>query len=320
MLLKTSAALAAVSRVVAQPVGQAAGGGEARRGQAEFLDPVEHRGLVGVVVVIVVMGAAAEGEHREMERRVGDEGDPGAVLQQVEEVLLGRGLGFDDRLDALLGREEGHDEEDEAENRPDGHGHLPAVLAVMALREFGDERQRQAADDELGDVGGNETVGVDLGALVEVGRHDAAQGGIRHVVHRVEGHQDRVGDAGVGDQPGRAPALRGGVGEDHDDGPGEGGPEHPRAEFAPAGVGPVGDHAHDGVEGGVPEPRPEQDRRGGAGREAEHIGVETRLKEHHRHEHEVRGGVARTVTGFFDEGQLLGGGIAHGVSKGFLLV
>ena len=58
---------------VAEPFENAAGLGRALgqrgRGEADFLHEVKHRGLVGVVMVIVVKRAAAKRENREMNQR-----------------------------------------------------------------------------------------------------------------------------------------------------------------------------------------------------------------------------------------------------------
>ncbi|KMS37767.1 hypothetical protein FE81_14320, partial [Staphylococcus aureus] len=74
-------------------------------------------------------------------------------------------------------REDGDEEQHQAQCGPDRHRDLPAVGAVMALRELGHQRQREAADDELRHVDRHEAVGVELGAFVEVARHDAAERG-----------------------------------------------------------------------------------------------------------------------------------------------
>ena len=49
----------------------------------------------------------------------------------------------------------------------------------------------------------------------------------------------------------------------------------------------------------------QQNGRRRARREAEHIRVEIRLEENHRHEDEVRGGIGGAVARLFEEGELL---------------
>ena len=232
----------------------------------------------------------------------------GPFLSRSSEILLGRGFHLGQRLDAFLRGEERGEEKGQANHRPDRHGHLPAVLPVMADGELGDERQRETTDDELRDVHGDKAERVEPGAFVEIGGHDTAQRRIRHVVHRVERHQHRVGDDGVGDHGPIAPAFGRGVGEDHDHGPRDRRPQNPRPEPAPAGAGSVRQHTHDRIEQRVPQTRPEQDGGRGAGRQPEHVGVEIQLEQDHRHEDEVRGGVASAVSDLLADGEFLGTG------------
>jgi hypothetical protein len=107
------------------------------------------------------------------------------------------------------------------------------------------------------------------------------------------------------------PAFGSCVGENHDDAPWDCGPENPRAKLAPSSVGSVGEEAHDRVEEGVPEARPEENRGGCGGAESKRIGVKIRLEENHRHEDEVSSSVGGAVSGYFDDGEFLGG-VGHG--------
>ena len=230
----------------------------------------------------------------------------GTVLDQIAKVVERRALLLRHGLDALFGAQEGDHEQDQTQGGPYGHGHLPAVRAIVAFGELGYQRQREAADDELGDIDGDEAEGSELGALIQVAGHDAAQGGVRHVVHRVERHHHRVCDCGVCDQGAHVPTPGRGVGENHYDCPGYRRPQDPRTEPAPARVGAVGEDAHDRVEHRVPQPGPKQNGGGGAGGQAEGVGVKVRLEENHRHEDEIRGRVGGAVARHFKEREFLG--------------
>ena len=78
---------------VDEPFEQAAGrgcaGGEGGGGEAEVRHEIVERGLVGVEMVVVVEGAAAEGKDREMHQREKKHDDPRIVLQEIGEVLPG---------------------------------------------------------------------------------------------------------------------------------------------------------------------------------------------------------------------------------------
>ena len=271
-------------------------------------------------MVIIVKRAAAERQNGKMHQRPAPHHLPGIVFQQVEKILLGRGFFRRRRFDAFLRGGERDEEQHEAQHRPNDHRHLPAVLLVrnsnqrMAVRtagsvargEFRHQRQREAADDELRRVHRHETIRVQAGAFIDVAGHHAAERGVGHVVHRVDGHQHHVGDAGVGNHRGGAPPeVRRGVGQDHHDEPRHGGEQDPRAEFAPTRVRAVGEDANDGIGHGVPQTRPQQNHRRRAGRQAENVRVKIQLEQHHRHEDEVRGGVGATVTGLFEDREFL---------------
>ena len=233
---------------------------------------------------------------------------------------FGEALLLLDRLNPLPGGQESDEEQHQAQPGPEGHRHPPAVLAVVAGGELGHQRQREPADDELGDVHRDEAIGIELRAFVQIAGHHAAERRVGHVVHGVKRHEQHVGDRGIGDHRSQAPALGRRVGQDHDHSPGNGGPEHPGPEPAPARPGAVGEDAHDRVEEGVPQPRPQENGRGGAGAQAEHVRVEVHLEKDHRHEDEVGGGVAAAVARLFEEGEFLlevfGHGAVHG--RGYL--
>ena len=190
----------------------------------------------------------------------------GLFFSRSRKSCFGETLLLPDGLNPLPRCQERDQEQHQAQPGPERHRHPPPVLAVVAGGELGDQRQREAAHDELRDVHRHEAIGIELGALIQVAGHHAAQRGIGHVVHRVERHEHRVGDGGVGDHRPHAPTVGRGVGQDHHHGPGNRSPQHPRAEPAPARPGSVGENAHDRVEEGVPEPRSQENRRGGAWR------------------------------------------------------
>src|ERR1019366_141070 len=154
--------------------------------------------------------------------------------------------------------------------------------------------QSETADDQLRDHGGDEAGGGKAGAFIDVAGHDAGHGGGGRVVGGVERHQQHVGDTGV-DDPAGGSEVGGGIGDHHDDAPGDGGPQHPRAELAPAGVGAVGHEAHHGIEEGVPETADQEQRAGGGGGDAQGVGVEIQLEQDHRHEDEVGGAITEAT-------------------------
>ena len=186
------------------------------------------------MVVIVERSAAKRRRDGKVDESHQRHDAPRTVLNQIGEVLKRRRFRFIDGLDAFLRAQEGDHEQNQTEHGPDGHRYLPAVRTVVADGELGNKRQREATDVEhLRDVDGDETKRVEPRAFVQIGGHDAAERGIRHVVHRVERHQQCVGDARVGDEHRQAPTFRRGVGEHHHDGPRPQRSKEPTDENAP---------------------------------------------------------------------------------------
>ena len=83
------------------------------------------------------------------------------------------------------------------------------------------------------------------------------------------------------------------------------GPQQPGTKLAPAGVGAVGDDAHDGIEGGGDEADDEKERAGLGGSQAEGVDVIAELQGEHRLEDEVGGHVAEAVAKLLFEGKFL---------------
>ena len=158
-------------------------------------------------MVVIVQRAAAKREDGKMDQRHDKHDLHGPFLSRSAKSCFGEDFSLVAGWIRSRVRGEGDEEQHQAKHRPDGHRHLPAVLAVVAGGELGDQRQRESADDELRGVHRDEAVGVQLGALVQVARHHAAQRRVGHVVHRVERHEQRVGDGGIGDHRAHAPAL-----------------------------------------------------------------------------------------------------------------
>ena len=92
---------------------------------------------------------------------------PRTVLEQIAEILKRRTLLLGEGLMRSRVVEKVIMNRTRQSGGPDGHGHLPAMCAVVADGEFGHQRQGEAAHDELRDVDGDKPEGVELGALVE---------------------------------------------------------------------------------------------------------------------------------------------------------
>ena len=206
-------------------------------------------------------------------------------------------------LNAFFGREEGDDEEDDAEDGEQTHGDLVAARVVAAAEED-DHGDGEALHDEAGGVGEDLPVGGDAGALIGIAGEHAGERRVRDIVDGVDESQEEIRGPRVGELAGDAEAGRG-EGEHADDAEGERGPEEPGAKLAPFGVGAVGDHAHDGVEGGGDESDDEKERAGLCGGEAEGVGVVAQLQGEHRLEDEVGSHVAQAVAELLCEGKFL---------------
>ncbi len=151
----------------------------------------------------------------------------------------------------LAGGREGDQIEDHDECAENAHRDRPAAGAV-AMAELVDERQGQGLDDELPNQGGDEAVARDAGALADVRGHDPHQRRVRRVVRRVEDHHQRIGQVGV-DQLPLHPEGRGAIHQPEHQAEGQGGPEDPGPELAPAAVGAVRRRADDRVDHRVNE-------------------------------------------------------------------
>ena len=69
--------------------------------------------------------------------------------------------------------------------RPSGNDRVSFAIETSKFRNKG---QRKTANGQLGEIYCYETVGVQLGSLLDVTRHHPTQRRVRHVVGRVEGH------------------------------------------------------------------------------------------------------------------------------------
>ena len=172
------------------------------------------------MMVVIVKRPAPEGEDRKMDQGHEHHHQPGSVFDEVAKIRFGSGFLGGHRTDPFARGGKGDQEEHQTNGGPDHHGGLPAMLAVGTDRKFGHERQGQSAHDELRGVHRDKPVGVQLGPFVHIAGHHATQRGIRHVVHRVDGHQQDVGDGGVSNHRHTTPAFGRGVGQDHEETPG----------------------------------------------------------------------------------------------------
>src|SRR5580698_8358065 len=104
---------------------------------------------------IVVHRPAAQGEDPKMHECQEEHGDPGAVPYEVSKILPCGGflLGF--WMNPLLRGEECDEKKDEADERPEPHGHRPAMLLVVSgAGELDHQRKRKSPNDELRDGSG----------------------------------------------------------------------------------------------------------------------------------------------------------------------
>src|SRR5262245_22814945 len=101
------------------------------------------------MVIVIVQSAAAEGEDSKVDQGHENHDFPRIGFEQASEVFGdGRFLGGIG-TDALSRSEKSDREKNEAQDSPNGHGHLPAILPIVTEGEFGDQGEGKAADDEL---------------------------------------------------------------------------------------------------------------------------------------------------------------------------
>ena len=181
--------------MIAERFQNAAGSRRARRGdEAQFLHPVKHRRLVGVVMIIIVKRAAAEREDRKMHQRHAPHDLPRIVFQQVGKILFRRRFFRVDRLDAFLGGGESDQKQNEAQAPPKWSWSSasriacpnadvpPAACLAANLATSGSVNPPTMNCAAFTAMKRNE---FKLGALVDIAGHHAAQRRVRHVVHRI---------------------------------------------------------------------------------------------------------------------------------------
>ncbi len=131
-------------RALAETHGDRRGNGDAKDegGEAESIEPAEELLVACDVSEVGQHDAAAHGQSCEVEGGNEEEDDPGAIAEEVFQVLGEVGLLLRIGLDALFGREESDDEEEHAEDGQQAHGDLVTARVVAAAEEdnHGDRR------------------------------------------------------------------------------------------------------------------------------------------------------------------------------------
>ncbi|OPZ78491.1 MAG: hypothetical protein BWY77_01496 [bacterium ADurb.Bin431] len=257
--------------------------------------------LADVIVEVIVHRTAPEGEGDEDEEGEQEHRHPGAVVKQASDVFLEGGLLAGRRFDALLDAQKGDDEKDNAEQGEDADALRPSLLGAPPAQR-GHHEQQKALDQDSGALGEDEAPRGEARPLIDIPRHHPVKGRIGGVVHRVDGHEQDVGDIGV-DEFAVGRKVGGGEGQPEEYGEGDGGPEQPGPELAPARVGPVCDRAHDGIKDGIPEAADQEQGAGGCGGDAKNVGVKADLEHDHDLKYKVRRGIGKAVADLFSQRQ-----------------
>ena len=198
--------------------------------------------------------AEAAGDHIRSDRiteavkEIGAEGDechvhPGFITEEVGKLLKAEFLG-DDGFMSLFGEQtagHGHEGCDESEGRAEDG-------ILMLLRAADEALEVRYADegDETHGIGADHTEGGELVPFVRVLCHDVEQRTIRHVDHGIAGHHEQVEAIGPDTLAGE-PKFRREEQEGKDDTEGYRTEDEPWTVGAPAGLGSVGNRAHEWV-------------------------------------------------------------------------
>ncbi len=158
--------------------------------------------------------------------------------------------------------------------------------------------------DETRRVGEDLPVGGDAGALVGIAGENPVERGVRNIVSSVDKPQQQIRDPRVYELAGRA-EVGGCESEDAHDAEGDGCPEEPGTELAPARVRPVGNDPHDRIEERSDEADDEEEIASLGSTQTEDIGVVEKLQGEQRLEDEVGGHVAEAVAKLLFEGKFL---------------
>ncbi len=183
--------------------------------------------------------------HRQRDKdRKGQQGHrvPGDIGDRILDILSDVHLLGGWRLDSFLGGEECHPKQDEGDRGIENDGSRP-TFGLVTTSQVIYQRKGQTLYHKLGNGHQDESDGGDAGALTDIAGHHTTQRGIRYIIKGIDGHQQHIGDRGIG---GNHPFLldAGIIKSKHiEDTERYRRPEYPGTEFSPAGLGTVGEDA-----------------------------------------------------------------------------
>ena len=180
--------------------------------------------------------------HRQRDKdRKGQQGHrvPGDIRDGILDILSDVHLLGGRRLDTLFGREERHPKQDEGDRGIEDDSSRPS-LRLVATSQMIYQRKGQSLNHKLGNRHQDESDGSDTGALTDITGHHTTQRGIWYIIKGIDGHQQHIGDRGVGGY--HSLLLNAGIieGKHIEDAERNRRPEHPGTELTPAGLRAVG--------------------------------------------------------------------------------
>ena len=150
-------------------------------------------------------------------------------------------------------------------------------------------------------IGTDHPVGGELVLLVVIGRHHAEQRAVGHVDGGIGHHHQQIEGIGIDAHPGRAQVRRIEQ-QGEDDAQRNGAENQPGTIGAPAGLGTVGDGAHQRVRHHIEQARHQHEGGGIGDREAEDIGKEQREGDGHHFPGDAAScGVSQRIADFLGE-------------------
>ena len=156
--------------------------------EAGRVEEARQGGFAHVVLEVVDVRAALEGQVDEDQHGEGQHHFPRPVVQQVGQILQHPARLLPGKHDALARGGKGDQKEQGSHCREDGHHPLEALHAI-AVAQDQHQRQQQYLDDELRNHDRHEAVGREAVALGHAAGQHPAERGIRQVVGRI--HQPR---------------------------------------------------------------------------------------------------------------------------------
>ena len=168
-------------------------------------------------------------------------------------------------------------------------------MGGIAVAEAVDKRQREPLNNKLGHTGADEPHLINTGTLLDVVGHHAAKRGKRRIVEAVHREQQQVGHRCIDGHQRLIVNARIPERQHIEHAEGDGRPYQPRAVFAPAGVGAVGDDTDERVDKGTGNGCNKQYSTSDGSIKTEDISIELQLIDHHHLENEIGGYIPKGI-------------------------